>query len=51
MLKESLNSLGFQYIDLYLIHWPFAFKVFYLYADVNIVLLELNLGKCKLLAY
>ncbi|XP_011500525.1 PREDICTED: 1,5-anhydro-D-fructose reductase-like [Ceratosolen solmsi marchali] len=24
--KESLRNLGFDYVDLYLIHWPFAFK-------------------------
>lgn len=24
--KESLANLGLEYIDLYLVHWPFAFK-------------------------
>lgn len=24
--KESLKNLGLSYVDLYLIHWPFAFK-------------------------
>lgn len=27
MLKETLQSLQMSYIDLYLVHWPFAFKV------------------------
>lgn len=26
MLKETLQSLQMSYIDLYLVHWPFAFK-------------------------
>ena len=25
--QESLKNLGMNYIDLYLIHWPIAFKV------------------------
>ncbi|KAL6446186.1 hypothetical protein ACFW04_001075 [Cataglyphis niger] len=25
--KKSLANLGLEYIDLYLVHWPFAFKV------------------------
>lgn len=24
--RESCKNLGFDYIDLYLMHWPFAFK-------------------------
>lgn len=26
-LETSLNNLGLSYLDLYLMHWPFAFKV------------------------
>lgn len=26
-LKETLAAFDFEYIDLYLIHWPFGFKV------------------------
>lgn len=25
--KKSLENLGLTYIDLYLIHWPFAYQV------------------------
>jgi diketogulonate reductase-like aldo/keto reductase len=25
--RESLRNLGLEYVDLYLMHWPFGFKV------------------------
>lgn len=27
VLRESLKNLGLQYLDLYLMHWPLAYKV------------------------
>lgn len=30
-IKESLKNLGLEYLDLYLIHWPCALRVFIIF--------------------
>lgn len=35
-IKESLENLGLDYVDLYLVHWPFAFQVSKQYYIKNI---------------
>ena len=32
-LRESLSNLGLEYLDLYLMHWPHAFKVSNYFVD------------------
>lgn len=34
-IKTTLSNLGLQYLDLYLIHWPLAYKVSFLTLDTN----------------
>ena len=56
-LKESLNSLGLDYLDLYLIHWPIGLKAgdipfpkdefgHLLYSDVHFLETWQALEKC-----